>query len=127
MNKQVVKSNDAPAAIGPYSQAIQAGAFLFISGQIPIDPQTGTLASGSIESETHRVMKNIDAILRAANLDFENVVKASIFLKSMDDFASVNTVYSSYFKKDFPARETIEVSRLPKDARVEISVIAAVS
>lgn len=125
MSKHTIKTNQAPAAIGPYSQAVKAGNFLFVSGQIPLDPATGTLVIGGIESETHRVMKNIEAILTEAGLSFENVVKTSIFLKSMDDFAHVNTVYASYFSKDFPARETVEVSRLPKDANVEISVIAS--
>lgn len=125
MSKHTIKTNQAPAAIGPYSQAVKAGNFLFVSGQIPLDLATGTLVIGGIESETHRVMKNIEAILTEAGLSFENVVKTSIFLKSMDDFAHVNTVYASYFSKDFPARETVEVSRLPKDANVEISVIAS--
>lgn len=124
MSKQTIKTSQAPAAIGPYSQAVKAGNFLFVSGQIPIDPQTGNMVIGGIESETHRVMKNLEAILHESGLTFDNVVKTTIFLQSMNDFAQVNTVYASYFKKDFPARETVEVARLPKDANVEISVVA---
>lgn len=127
MNKQIIQTENAPAAIGPYSQAVKAGGFLFLSGQIAIDPATGNLEQTDIETETHRVMKNIEAILEKANLKFKNVVKATIFLKSMDDFAKVNSVYSTYFKSDFPARETVEVSRLPKNVNIEISVIAFAS
>ena len=127
MNKQIIQTENAPAAIGPYSQAVKAGGFLFLSGQIAIDPATGNLEQTDIESETHRVMKNIAAILEQANFKFENIVKATIFLKSMDDFAKVNSVYSTYFKSDFPARETVEVSRLPKNVSIEISVIAFAS
>ena len=97
-------------------------ASFFVSGQIPLDPQTGTLVIGGIEAETHRVIKNIEAILEEANATLHHVVKTTIFLKSMDDFARVNAVYASYFTGDYPARETVEVSRLPKDANVEISV-----
>ncbi len=124
MSKVPVKTKNAPSAIGPYSQAIRQDNILFVSGQVPLDPETGNMVIGGIESETHRVMKNIEAILDEAGLNFSNVVKSSIFLKNMDDFAQVNTVYASYFSKDFPARETVQVSRLPKDANVEISVIA---
>jgi 2-iminobutanoate/2-iminopropanoate deaminase len=126
MNKQIIQTKNAPSAIGPYSQAVKVGNLLFVSGQIPLDPSTGNLVIGGIESETHRVMKNIEAILEAAELKFSNVVKTTIFLKSMDDFAKVNKVYASYFSGDFPARETVEVSRLPKNVTVEISVIASV-
>ena len=125
MQKNIIQTNEAPAAIGPYSQAVNAGNLLFVSGQIPLNPKTGNLITDDVEEETHRVMKNIEAILEAANATFHNVVKTTIFLKSMDDFAKVNAVYASYFTGNFPARETVEVSRLPKDARVEISVIAA--
>lgn len=124
MNKQIIQTKNAPAAIGPYSQAVKAGGFLFLSGQIAINPATGNLEQTDIETETHRVMKNIEAILKQANLKFENIVKATIFLKRMDDFAKVNSVYSTYFNSDFPARETVEVSRLPKNVNIEISVIA---
>lgn len=124
MKKKVIQTKNAPAAIGPYSQAIQVGNALFISGQIPLDPETGTMVIGGIEPATHRVMMNIGAILEAAGCNFTNVVKATIFVKSMDDFAKINAVYASYFTSDYPARETVEVSRLPKDAVVEISVVA---
>lgn len=114
----------APAPIGPYSQAVQAGNFLFVSGQIPLDPTTGELVNGSVSDEAHQVMKNLKALLEQAGMTFSNVVKTSIFLKSMDDFAAVNTVYGSFFSGDYPARETVAVAGLPKDVRVEISVIA---
>lgn len=126
MQKNIIETTGAPAAIGPYSQAVKTGNLLFVSGQIPLNPQTGTLITDGIEAETHQVMKNLQAILTAAGTTLEAVVKTTIFLKSMDDFANVNTVYASYFKGNYPARETVEVSRLPKDARVEISVVAAI-
>lgn len=122
--KKVIQTPDAPAAIGPYSQAIQAGNLLFVSGQIPLHPETGELVSGSIAEETHRVMKNITAILKAAGANLDNVVKTSIFLKDMGNYATVNEVYGSYFSQNPPAREAVEVARLPKDVNVEISVIA---
>ena len=125
MKKNIIQTTHAPAAIGPYSQAVHTGNLEFVSGQIPLDPKTGNLITDGIEPETHRVMKNIEAILEAANLSFHSVVKTTIFLKSMDDFAKVNAVYASYFTGNFPARETVEVAGLPKGARVEISVIAA--
>ncbi len=125
MQKNIIETNEAPAAIGPYSQAVRTGNLIFVSGQIPLDPKTGNLIADTIETETHRVMKNIEAILEAGNATFHNVVKTTIFLKSMDDFAKVNAVYASYFTGNFPARETVEVSGLPKGARVEISVIAS--
>lgn len=126
MKKKVIQTKNAPAAIGPYSQAIKVGNALFVSGQIPIDPETGTMVIGGIEPATHRVMKNIGAILEAAGCNFNHVVKATIFIKNMDDFAKINGVYSSYFLSEYPARETVEVARLPKDAEVEISVVATV-
>ncbi len=125
MKKQVINTPNAPAPIGPYSQAIYCGDLLFVSGQIPIDSKTGSLITDNIVSETHQVMKNLKAILFAAGLDFSNVVKTSIFLSDMDSFAQVNEVYGSYFSSDFPARETVEVSKLPKGVNVEISVIAS--
>lgn len=122
--KKIIHTSDAPAAIGPYSQACLVNGTLYISGQIPVDPQTGKLEEG-IQNETHRVMKNLKAILNAADMNFNNVVKASIFLKNMDDFAVVNDIYASYFdNNDFPARETVQVSCLPKNVDVEISMIA---
>ena len=124
MSKQIIQTDQAPTAIGPYSQAVKTGNLLFVSGQIPLDYETGIVVTGGIEAETHRVMKNISAILEAAGYSFNQIVKTSIFLKSMDDFAKVNEVYASYFTAEFPARETVEVSRLPKNVNVEISVIA---
>lgn len=126
MQKNIIETTEAPAAIGPYSQAVKTGNLLFVSGQIPLNPQTGALITDGIEAETHQVMKNVQAILTAAGTTLEAVVKTTIFLKSMDDFAKVNGVYASYFTGNYPARETVEVSRLPKDARVEISVVAAI-
>lgn len=122
--KKIINTTDAPAAIGPYSQANMANGVLYISGQIPVDPATGNLVEG-VENETHQVMKNLDAVLKAAGLTFKNVVKASIFLKNMDDFAVVNTIYASYLEEgSYPARETVQVSCLPKNVDVEISMIA---
>jgi 2-iminobutanoate/2-iminopropanoate deaminase len=122
MKKQVILSNQAPAPIGPYSQAIKAGQFLFVSGQIPLDPVSGELVSGDIARETQQVMQNIAAILNAAGSGWEQVVKTTIFLTNMGDFAAVNEVYATYFSADFPARETVAVAGLPKGVRVEISV-----
>jgi len=122
--KTIIHTSEAPAAIGPYSQATLANGTLYISGQIPVDPETGKLVEG-IDKETHQVMKNLKAILTAADMNFDNAVKASIFLKNMDDFAVVNEIYASYFNNDqFPARETVQVSCLPKNVDVEISMIA---
>ena len=122
--KKIVSTNNAPAAIGPYSQANLVNGVLYISGQIPIDPSTGNLLDG-IEIETHQVMKNLKAILEEAGLGFGNVVKSTIFLKSMDDFAVMNEIYASYFEGgNYPPRETVEVSCLPKNVSVEISMIA---
>jgi len=125
MQKQVVYTEDAPKPIGPYSQAVWAGDLLFVSGQIALDAATGNLYQNSIEEETNVVMNNIQAILREAQLNTTNIVKTTIFLKDMNDFGKVNEVYSTFFKNNFPARETVQVSRLPKDVNVEISVIAA--
>lgn len=124
MNKEIINTSEAPAPIGPYSQAVWAGNLLFCSGQIAINPKDGSLDTADIETETKRVMENIGAILRAAGLDFGSVVKTTIFLKDMNDFAAVNAVYGSYFKEAFPARETVQVSVLPKNVNVEISVTA---
>ncbi|MFC0344802.1 RidA family protein [Epilithonimonas hispanica] len=122
--KKIIHTSEAPAAIGPYSQATLVNGTLYISGQIPVDPETGKLVEG-IDKETHQVMKNLKAILTAADMNFDNAVKASIFLKNMDDFAVVNEIYASYFNNDqFPARETVQVSCLPKNVDVEISMIA---
>lgn len=126
LTRRAVSSRSAPAAIGPYSQAIRAGNFLFVSGQIPIDPGTGNLVKGGIEPQTHQVFKNIGAILEAAGASFEHVVSASVFLSDMNDFAKMNEVYATYFSSPAPARATVQVARLPKDALVEIQVTAAV-
>lgn len=122
--KQIINTSNAPAPIGPYSQAVKAGNMLFVSGQIAIYPPTGEIISGSIAEETHQVMKNIGAILEAAGSGYHHIVKTGIFLRDMNDFSKVNAVYGTYFTEDFPARETVEVSRLPKDVNVEISVVA---
>lgn len=122
--KSVIKTDKAPAPIGPYNQAILAGDFLFASGQIAINPETGDLVTGDIESETHQVMRNIKAILAEAGLDLSHVVKTTIFLADMNDFAKVNSVYGSYLSDKFPARETVQVSVLPKNVNIEISVTA---
>ena len=124
MSKTVIYSNNAPEPIGPYSQAVLAGNMLFISGQIAINPATGNIEKADIESETKLVMKNLEQILKAAGLNFSHVVKSSIFLKDMNNFPKVNEIYGQYFQQQPPARETVEVSRLPKDVNVEISCIA---
>lgn len=125
MHKKIVSTNKAPAPVGPYSQAVWAGNLLFLSGQIAIEPNTGSLVLDNIEAETHQVMKNIGAMLAAAEVTFEHVVKTSIFLSDMNDFNSVNTVYASYFNADTaPARECVEVAKLPKGVNVEISITA---
>jgi 2-iminobutanoate/2-iminopropanoate deaminase len=124
MSKKIISTTNAPAAIGPYSQANFINGVLYISGQIPINPATGELEDG-IEKETHQVMKNLKAILEEAGMSFSNVVKATIFLKSMDDFAVMNEIYASYLDANsYPARETIQVACLPKNVSVEISMIA---
>lgn len=124
MSKTVVYSSTAPEPIGPYSQAIQAGNMLFISGQIAIQRSTGNILKNTIEEETEQVMVNLKDILQAAGMTFSNVVKSSIFLKDMNNFPKVNEIYGKYFTANPPARETVEVSRLPKDVNVEISCIA---
>ncbi len=115
---------DAPAAIGPYSQAITAGDFLFASGQIPLDPATGQLVDGGIAEQTHRVLKNLAAILAAAGIGFGNVVKTNVYLADMTDFAAMNDVYGTYFPAPAPARATIQAARLPRDVKVEIDFVA---
>ncbi|KIA93208.1 dfrA [Pedobacter kyungheensis] len=124
--KQIIKTTNAPAPIGPYSQAVQAGNFLFVSGQVAINPENGELNIGNIEEETHQVMRNLKAVLLEAGLTFDNVVKSTIFLSDMGTFAQVNEIYGQYFSANFPARETVQVSVLPKNVNVEISVIAIV-
>lgn len=124
MYKKIIVSDQAPAPIGPYSQAVKAGNMLFVSGQIPFDQITGEMINENIIEETHQVMKNLEAILSEAGMTFRNVVKCSIFIKDMNQFATINEAYGQYFKADPPARETVEVARLPKDVNVEISCIA---
>jgi 2-iminobutanoate/2-iminopropanoate deaminase len=123
--KQAISSLDAPKAIGPYSPAVRAGQLLFVSGQVPIDPATGNMIEGDITAQTRRVLDNICALLKAGGLAFADVVRTTIFLAEMNDFTAVNEVYATYFSQPFPARATVQVARLPKDARVEIDVIAA--
>lgn len=122
--KNIINTPKAPAPIGPYSQAVEVNGVLYASGQVAIVPETGNFTNASIEAETHQVMKNIRGVLEAAGLSFSHIVKTSIFLTDMNNFTTVNEIYGSYFTADFPARETVQVSRLPKDARVEISIIA---
>lgn len=126
MSKQIIRTEKAPAPIGPYNQAVKASGFLFISGQVAIDPATNELITGGVAQEAHQVMKNIDAILKEANLTFQHVVKTTIFLSDMGLFAEVNEVYAGYFDGDFPARETVAVKGLPKNVNVEISMTAVV-
>jgi 2-iminobutanoate/2-iminopropanoate deaminase len=123
--RQVISTPSAPKAIGPYSQAIRAGALLFVSGQVPIDPATGHIISGDIAAQTHRIFQNIGEILKAGGASFDDVVRTTVFLADMDDFAAMNEAYAMYFTAPAPARATVQVSRLPKDARVEIDVIAS--
>lgn len=125
MEKQIINTNNAPAPIGPYNQAVQSGNLLFVSGQIAINPETNQLVLDDIKTETHQVMKNLKGILTAAGMDFNNVLKTTIFIMNMNDFAQINEVYGSYFTSDFPARETVQVAALPKGVNVEISVIAS--
>ena len=122
--RDAIATPDAPAAIGPYSQAVKAGGFLFVSGQIPLDPATGALVSGTIADETHRVLRNLGAILVAAGSSFDEVVKTTVYLADMSDFAAMNDVYATYFRSPAPARATVQAAGLPKGVRVEIDLIA---
>ena len=122
--KKIISTSEAPGAIGPYSQAIRSGSFLFCSGQIPLDPKSGQIVPGDIAAQTRRVLDNIAGILKAEGLTFDHVVKTTIFLTNLGDFQTVNEIYGSYFKQDPPARSTVEVSALPKGANVEIEVVA---
>ncbi len=124
MSKKVISTDKVPVAIGPYSQAILSGNTLYCSGQIAINPETGDLNTETITEETHQVMKNISEVLKAADMDFSNVVKCSIFLSDMNQYSEINQVYASYFTENPPAREAVQVSVLPKNVNVEISVIA---
>lgn len=123
--KHSFSSDNAPKAIGPYSQAVRVGDLLFLSGQVPLDPATSQMIEGDISIQTRRVMDNLGAVLKSAGLSFAQVARTTIFLTDMNDFAKVNEVYGSYFTEPFPARATVQVARLPKDARVEIDAIAA--
>lgn len=124
MQRDVISTPNAPAAIGPYSQAIGVEGLLFCSGQIPLDPATGNVVEGGIEEQTRQVLENVKALLAAAGTSLENVVKSTIFLADMNDFSTVNGIYGEYFQNDPPARSTVQVARLPRDVRVEIEVIA---
>jgi 2-iminobutanoate/2-iminopropanoate deaminase len=125
--RQAVSTPNAPAAIGPYSQAIRAGHLLFVSGQIPLDPASGALLTGGISEQTERVLKNLGAILEAAGASFDRVVKTTVYLADMSEFAAMNEVYGRYFPSPAPARATIQAARLPRDVRVEIDLIADLS
>ena len=125
--RQAVSSEAAPRAIGPYSQAIRAGSLLFVSGQIPLDPATGTMVDGDIGAQTHRVFANLKAILEAAGATFDHVVRTTVYLADLQDFDTVNGIYGTYFSSPAPARATIQAARLPKDARVEIDLIAVLT
>ena len=122
--RQAIQTQDAPQAIGPYSQAVKAGDVLFVSGQFPLDPSTGEMVMGDIKAQTEQVMKNIASILAAANVSFDHVVRTTSFLADLNDFAVVNKIYGNYFKTPEPARAAFQVARLPKDARIEIDAIA---
>ena len=123
--KKIITTSEAPKAIGPYSQAVEANGFVFVSGQIPLDPKTGAPVAGDIREQTKRVMENGKAILAAAGCGMDRVVKATIYLRDMNDFTAVNEIYGSYFPSEPPARATVAVARLPKDAALEIDLIAA--
>ncbi len=124
MKKRIIKVTGCPEAVGPYSQAVRANDFLFVSGNLPIDAETGKIAEGGIEQQTHMVLKNISTLLNGAGLSLSDIVKTTIFIKDMNDFSKINSVYSEYFAAEYPARSTVEVSRLPKDALIEIECIA---
>ena len=123
--KKIISTNEAPAAIGPYSQAVRSGGFLFCSGQIPLDPKSGEIVAGDITAQARRVLDNIAAVLRAEGLNFDSVIKTTIFLTNLGDFQTVNEIYGSYFKQNPPARSTVQVAALPRGANVEIEVVAA--
>jgi 2-iminobutanoate/2-iminopropanoate deaminase len=124
--KQIIKTERAPQAIGPYSQAVRAGSLVFASGQIPLDPQTGEFVAGGVGEQTEQVLRNLSAVLEAAGTSLDRVVKTTVFLADMNDFAAMNEVYGRYFNVNAPARATVEAARLPRDARVEIEAIAMV-
>ncbi|MBX3144323.1 MAG: RidA family protein [Trueperaceae bacterium] len=124
--KKIISTTDAPAAVGPYSQAVVTGGFLFTAGQIPLDPHSGIIVDGDVKAQTKRVMDNLAAVLKAAGCSFDDVIKTTCFLQDMNDFAAFNEVYASYFGSQPPSRSTVQVARLPKDARVEVELVAKV-
>ncbi len=124
MPKEIISTKEAPAAIGPYSQAVKVGDIVFVSGQIPLDPVTGEMVPGDVEAQTKRVMENLRAVLKAAGAGFEHVVRSTIYLTNLGDFAKVNAIYGSYFPNEPPARATVQVSALPRGSQVEIDVVA---
>lgn len=126
MKKILISTEKAPGAIGPYSQAVRIGNLLYTSGQIPLDPATGNLVEGGVEIQTKRVLENLKAVLEAANTSFDQVIKTTVFIKNMDNFALVNQIYGEYFTSNYPARSCVEVARLPKDVEVEIELIALI-
>jgi 2-iminobutanoate/2-iminopropanoate deaminase len=123
--KQAISAADAPKAIGPYSSALRAGTLLFVSGQVPFDPVTGNMVAGDIQAQTRRVLQNVGALLEAGGLSFRSVVRTTVFLADMNDFAAMNEVYQTFFAEPYPARSTVQAARLPRDARIEIDAIAA--
>ena len=125
MNEKV-KTESAPGAIGPYSQAVKVGDFVFCSGQIPIDPATGEFVEGGVREQTHQVLKNLSEVLKAAGSSLKGVIKTTVFVEDMNDFAEMNRVYAEYFTENFPARATVQAARLPKDAKVEIECVALI-
>ena len=122
--KQIIQTNNAPQAIGPYSQAVMANGTLYVSGQIPVVPATGAIVSDKVEDQARQVMENVKAVVEAAGFTLDNVVKTTVFIKNMDDFAVINGIYSEYFKENCPARACVEVARLPKDVLIEMEAIA---
>jgi 2-iminobutanoate/2-iminopropanoate deaminase len=124
--REAVSTPSAPLAIGPYSQAVRAGSLLFVSGQIALDPQTGKMVEGDLAAQTHRVLQNLGAILESAGASFDNVVRTTVYLADMDDFPAMNEIYGTYFSAPAPARATVQAARLPRDARLEIDVIASI-
>ena len=125
--KKIISTTEAPAAVGPYSQAVRVGPMLFTAGQIPLDPKTGQLVTGDVAEQTRRVLDNLTAVLRAEGMNFSNIVKTTVFMTDLGDFQTMNEIYASYFQDQPPARSTVQVAGLPKGAQVEIEVIAAAS
>ena len=124
LDREIISTDEAPTAIGPYSQAIRVGNRLYLSGQIGIDPATGQMVDGGIEGQTHQTLKNLGAVLESAGFSFDDVVQAQVFLADLNDYAAMNAVYKTYFDKSFPARAALQVARIPRDARVEIMMVA---